>query len=65
MVEERDRRDELIREGYVGLATENHTHWADLISLRDPAYVLRNYSSGKSQADAVVRARARYGSEQT
>jgi hypothetical protein len=35
VVEDRDRRDELMRTGFAGLASENHTHWAHLVSLRD------------------------------
>jgi hypothetical protein len=64
VVEERDRRDELMRTGFAGLASENHTHWAHLVSLRDPDFVVRNYGSGKSAEGAVIRARRRYGSEQ-
>ena len=63
VVEERDCRDELMRTGFAGPASENHTHWAHL-SLRDPDFVGRDYGSGKPADDAVIRARRRYGSEQ-
>jgi hypothetical protein len=64
VVEDRDRRDELMRTGFAGVASENHTHWAHLVSLRDPDFVVRNCGSGRSADDAVIRARRRYGSEQ-
>lgn len=63
VVEDRDRRDELMRTGFAGLTSENHTHWAHLVSLRDPDFV-HNYGSGKSAEGAVIRARRHHGSEQ-
>ncbi len=65
VVVERDLREELISAGFVGIATDSHTHWADLISRRDREYVVRKNGSGKTQSDAVVSAKRRYGSEQT
>jgi hypothetical protein len=64
VVEEKDRREELIRAGYAGLAAKNHTHWAHLVSVANPDFVVRNYGSGKSEAEALIRIRRRYGSEQ-
>lgn len=65
VVEQRDLREQLIASGYAGIAADNHTHWADLVSVVNPDFVVPNYGSGKSAAEAVVRARRRYGSEQT
>lgn len=31
VVEERDLREELMRTGFAGFASENQTHWADLV----------------------------------
>jgi hypothetical protein len=66
VVVERDRRDELMQAGFAGLASENRIFWADLVSTKDPTHVFApNYGSGKSAEEAVVRARRRFGSEQT
>lgn len=66
VVVERDRRDVLMQAGLAGLASENHIYWADLVSTKDPTHVFApNYGSGKSAEEAVVRARRRFGSEQT
>ena len=44
----------------------NWTHRADLVPVDRPDYVVApDYGAGRSEADAVVSARRRFGSEQT
>ena len=65
VVVERDLRREFERTGGRYAPTIDHTHWADLVSIANPEYTVANYGSGTSADDAVIRARRRYGSEQT
>jgi metal-dependent hydrolase (beta-lactamase superfamily II) len=66
VVERRDLRDLLVDTGQAGTASMNWTHWADLVAVDRPDEVVApNYGAGKSEAEAVVSARRRFGSEQT
>ena len=58
-VEERDLRAQLR-----GAPSASCTHWADLIAIANPAFVLSNYGSGMNRDQAVIRARQRYLTEQ-
>ena len=59
VIEEVDRREELLRGGHAGIDANNDTFWAHLVSVRNPDFVVPNYGSGKTEAAAVVRARQR------
>jgi hypothetical protein len=61
--EERDLHQTFHEASQLYLPSFNHTHWADLVSLQNPDFVVPNYGSGMTEAEAVMRAKARYGSE--
>lgn len=64
-VEVRDLREDFVRRGEKYAWSFDHTHWADLVSIENPDFVVSNYGSGMSQAEAAVRAKQRWGQEQT
>jgi hypothetical protein len=63
-VAERDRRDEMRTRGEVYLPGFSHRFWADLVRIGSEDHVVRNYGSGANPAQAIIRAKERYGSEQ-
>lgn len=63
-VEERDLGPQLREGGYPSAPSASYTHWADLIAIANPAFVLSNYGSGMTRDEAVIRARQRYQTEQ-
>jgi len=65
MVVERDLRDEMRARGEVYFPGFSHRTWVDLLRVDAEGHVVRNYASGVIEAEAVIRARQRYGSEQT
>lgn len=64
-VEARDHRERFREARQLYVPSFNHTHWADLVSMKNPGFVVPDYGSGLTEAEAVRRARQRYGSEQT
>jgi len=64
-VVERDRRDEWRARKETYFLGFSHLFWVDLARLGVEGQVVPNYASGATEAEAVVRARQRYGSEQT
>lgn len=62
---ERDMRETFRDERHLDAPSFNHTHWADLIWLRNKAFVIESYGSGMSRDEAIMRARQRYGTKQT
>jgi hypothetical protein len=63
-VEQRDMSDEIARQGYPDAPSRRHTHWADLVSLRNGEVVQRGYGSGLSEENALARAHERWLQEQ-
>lgn len=63
-VEERDLDPQLAAAGYPSAPNASCTHWADLVAIANPAFVLVNYGSGLTRDEAVIRARQRYQTEQ-
>ncbi len=64
-VVERDRRDEMRALKGTWFPGFSHLFWVDLARLGVEGHLVENYASGTNEAEAVVRARERYGSEQT
>lgn len=63
-VEERDLGPQLMAAGYPSSPGTSCTHWADLIAIANPGFVLSSYGSGMTRDGAVIRARQRYQTEQ-
>ncbi len=64
-IAQRDRRDEFRREGQLYVPGFAHQYWVDLLRTETPDHVVSNYASGSNPAEALVRARQRFGSEQS
>ncbi len=64
-VEERNLRPTFEERGLRYAPTIDDPWWADLVRIGDPSFVVENYGSGRTPEAAIVRAKQRYGSEQT
>jgi len=64
-VEKRSLREDFVRRGLRGVDTIDLAYWADLVGIANPAFIVPNYGSGMIPEQAVIRARQRYGQEQT
>jgi esterase/lipase superfamily enzyme len=64
-VVERNRQDEMRARKETYLPAFSHRFWVDLARVGSEDHVVENYASGTNEIEAVIRARQRYGSEQT
>jgi hypothetical protein len=62
---ERDQREEMSARGEVYFPGFKHRFWVDLVRMGETKPTATNYASGATESEAVIRARQRFGSEQT
>ena len=60
----RDRREEMRARGEVYFPGYRHLLWVDLVQVGQEKATATNYASGNTKAEAFIRARQRYESEQ-
>jgi hypothetical protein len=63
-VVQRDRREEMRSREEVYFPGYEHHLWVDLMRLGQKKATATNYASATTKAEAIIRARQRYGSEQ-
>lgn len=63
-VVQRDRREEMRARGEVYFPGYRHQLWVDLVRVGQEEATASNYASGHTRAEAIIRARQRFGSEQ-